>query len=72
MRAALAELRDAGAAGCVLLGDPAFYRRFGFAPRPGLTLPGVPAEYFMAIAFGNAMAEGEVAFHQAFDVTGTE
>ena len=32
MRSALSELRERGAAGCVLVGDPAYYGRFGFGP----------------------------------------
>ena len=43
-----------------------FYGRFGFVPEPGLTLPGVPAEYFMARSFGAAMPSGEVCYHPAF------
>jgi putative acetyltransferase len=53
VREALAQLQALGAAGCVVLGEPAFYARFGFAPEPGLVLPGVPAGDFQAIAFGD-------------------
>lgn len=67
MDAGLAELKGIGAAGCVVLGDPGFYGRFGFVPEPGLTLPGVPAEYFMARSFGAAMPSGEVCYHPAFE-----
>lgn len=67
METGLAELKRMGAAGCVVLGDPGFYSRFGFASEPGLTLPGVPAEYFMARSFGAAMPSGEVRYHQAFE-----
>ena len=68
MRAALAALRERGAAGCVLLGDPAFYGRFGFAARPELVLPDVPPQYFLALAFGAApWPRGKVAFHAAFE-----
>ena len=35
VEAGLAELRSRGAEGCVLVGDPHFYERFGFAPGPG-------------------------------------
>lgn len=66
---ALQRLRNRPAAGCVLLGDPAFYRRFGFRPVAGLALPGVPAEYFLALAFGNAFPQGNVAYHPAFKAT---
>jgi putative acetyltransferase len=67
MDAGLAELKGMGAAGCVVLGDPGFYGRFGFVPEPGLTLPGVPAEYFMTRSFGAAMPSGEVCYHPAFE-----
>ncbi|MDK3163710.1 N-acetyltransferase [Aeromonas caviae] len=66
MEAGLAELRGMSAAGCVVLGEPGFYGRFGFVPEPGLTLPGVPPEYFMTRSFGAAMPSGEVRYHQAF------
>lgn len=69
MRQALARLRALGAAGCVVLGEPAYYRRFGFQAVPGLTLPGVPAEYFLAIRFGGALPAGHVAYHAAFGAT---
>ncbi|MNP08272.1 hypothetical protein D3C76_1003330 [compost metagenome] len=69
MEAALAGLRELGAEGCVLLGDPGYYSRFGFVVRPGLVLPGVPAEYFQALALGSSWAEGEVSYHAAFDAT---
>jgi len=59
-----------GAAGCVVLGDPAYYRRFGFAVQPGLVLPGVPADHFMALPFGPARPQGAVAYHAAFTAAG--
>ncbi|MGJ7531052.1 GNAT family N-acetyltransferase [Variovorax sp. GB1P17] len=69
MKSALERLRQAGAAGCVVLGDPAYYGRFGFVARPGLVLPGVPAAYFQAICFGDAWPTGDVRYHDAFDAT---
>jgi putative acetyltransferase len=68
MRAALQRLRDQGAGGCVLLGEPAFYGRFGFRAVPNLLLPGVPPEYFQALAFNGRVPPGEVSYHEAFDV----
>lgn len=66
--AALARLRAAGAAGCVLLGDPAYYARFGFAAQPGLVLPGVPAAHFQALRLDAArpLPAGSVAYDAAF------
>jgi len=66
MRAALQALRDGGAAGCMLVGDPAYYRRFGFRAEPGLTYPGVPPEYFMVVPLGGHVPTGVVTFHEAF------
>ena len=65
----LATLGDAGAAGCVVLGEPAFYSRFGFARRRTLRLPGVPPEYFLARSFSTRFPVGVVSYHPAFDAT---
>ena len=70
MESGMSILRQRGAAGCVLVGEPAFYGRFGFANDPGLLLPGVPQEYFLACPFGSARAHGEVTFHAAFAAEG--
>lgn len=67
MRAALELLRERGAAGCVLVGDPAYYSRFGFRPEPRLQLPGVPPEYFQALPLGAVLPRGVVTFHEAFN-----
>ena len=66
MREALRILREQGAAGCVLLGEPEYYSRFGFQADPNLILPEVPAEYFQAIAFGSGRPHGIVSYHEAF------
>jgi len=66
MKAGLAALEAKGAAGCVVLGDPGFYGRFGFVADASLVLPGVPAEYFMARSFADERAKGEVSYHGAF------
>ncbi len=62
----LDRLRTAGANGCVVLGDPAYYRRFGFIADPRLRFPGPPPEYFQALAFRGDIPHGEVAYHAAF------
>jgi putative acetyltransferase len=60
-------LQARGASGCVLLGNPRFYGRFGFKPEPGLILEGYPPEYFQALSFGSAVPQGLVNYHAAFD-----
>lgn len=64
---ALAALRRRGAAGCVVLGEPEYYGRFGFRAEPALRLPGVPPQYFQAIAFREAMPAGSVSYQKAFE-----
>ena len=67
IRQALAWLNGQQAAGCVVLGEPTYYQRFGFIAQPSLSLPGVPAEYFMLQHFSGPMAHGIVRYHQAFE-----
>lgn len=68
VRDGLRRLKAAGRGGCVVFGDPAYYRRFGFSADHRLTLAGAPAGYFMALPFGADVPAGEVRFHPAFDV----
>ncbi len=66
IREGLERLKALGATGCVLLGDPVYYSRFGFEPDPKLTLDGVPPEYFMRVAFSPVYGEGTVSYHPGF------
>jgi putative acetyltransferase len=66
IEAGLASLKQQGAMGCVVLGDPAYYRRFGFSIDHGLTLAGVPPEYFQSLSFHGAPRGGSVTYHPAF------
>ena len=66
----LSLLRSRGAKGCMLVGDPNYYKRFGFRNVPDLMLEGVPQEYFLALPFGENRASGVVAFHEAFRAKG--
>ncbi|NJO43186.1 MAG: N-acetyltransferase [Cyanobacteria bacterium CRU_2_1] len=70
MRQALATLRELGAFGCVLVGEPKYYSRFGFKAEPNLVLPNVPPEYFQAISFGARVPSGFVSYHESFSVQG--
>lgn len=68
VRSGLRRLAERRVHGCVVLGDPAYYARFGFAPHAGLRFPGPPADHFMARALEGPVPEGEVAYHPAFAV----
>jgi predicted N-acetyltransferase YhbS len=67
VRTALQRLQGSGAAGCVVLGDPGYYARFGFAVQPRLVYGGAPPEYFQALAFKGPYPAGQVAYHQSFE-----
>ncbi|MEI8080728.1 MAG: N-acetyltransferase, partial [Actinomycetes bacterium] len=68
VREVLVRLNKAAAAGCVVLGDPGFYGRFGFARSDGLVLPDVPPEHFMTLPFGPRVPTGTVEYSPAFTV----
>lgn len=63
----LDRLRGLGARGCVVLGDPAYYGRFGFGADPALSYADVPPEYFLWLGLGGERPSGPVAYHPAFD-----
>jgi putative acetyltransferase len=69
MREVLKRLSEQGASGCVVLGDPSYYQRFGFVNDTNLVLPDVPPEYFMALSFRLPTPSGTVAYHHAFGTT---
>ncbi|NMH60862.1 GNAT family N-acetyltransferase [Alteromonas ponticola] len=58
-------LKD-NAKGCVLLGEPGFYSQFGFKAIEGLTLPGVPKEYFLSRSFSHYYPKAQVSYHPGF------
>ncbi|WP_420477271.1 GNAT family N-acetyltransferase [Noviherbaspirillum sp. ST9] len=66
---ALDDLHMAGAAGCVVLGEPGYYARFGFRAEPALVLPGVPQEYFQTLSFNGSVPSGTVSYDEAFNAT---
>ena len=69
IRKGLSLLKEQGAQGCVLEGDPTYYQRFGFHSHPALTYDGAPAlEYFMALPFYESTPMGKVEYHEAFYV----
>ncbi len=67
IRDGLAQIRGRGAKGCVLEGDPNYYKRFGFKTYPRLMYEKAPApQYFMALPFYEDVPTGKVEFHEAF------
>ena len=82
VREGVARLEAAGAKGCALIGDPAYYRRFGFVSDGRLTYEGVPDRYVQWLGFGSrqptrndsprdpAPPSGALTFHPAFGTNG--
>lgn len=66
---ALTQLKAQHAQGCVVLGEPDYYARFGFRALSQLVLEGVPAEYFQVLAFENEIPQGKVQYHAGFNAT---
>lgn len=65
----LSILKDRGAKGCALVGDPNYYKRFGFKNYPQLVHEGVPAEVFQTLPFTEDIPTGTVEFHAGFKAT---
>ena len=62
----IADIREAGAQGVVVLGDPDFYGRFGFEHDPELTYPGSPPGKFQRLSFNGTEPRGSVTYSKAF------
>lgn len=67
MREGLSLLKSLGARGCVLVGDPGYYERFGFRSLPDLVVDGIPPQYVLALPFEENEAHGTVVFHEGFN-----
>jgi putative acetyltransferase len=61
-------LRELGAEGCVLLGEPSFYGRFGFQHCAELAMPGVPPECVLCLPMADRIPHGDIEHHPAFFV----
>jgi len=68
MDSGLAELRTRNASGCVLVGDPGYYSRFGFSTFPDLSYVGVPHEYVLGLPFTEAKPCGSIVANRAFEI----
>jgi putative acetyltransferase len=66
LRQGLEVLRSTGATGCVVVGEPNYYLRFGFHLAPSNAPETEPAEYFMAQVFQGTISTGAIHFHEAF------
>ena len=66
IREGLRQLGELGARGCVLVGHPGYYGRFGFKHSETLGMEGVPAEVFFCLPLRGEEPRGVVTHHEAF------
>jgi putative acetyltransferase len=59
-------LRERDAIGCILVGNPDYYERFGFEAAPESCPDGEPSEYFQMIVFQGQKPEQIIHFHKLF------
>ncbi|MCV6588459.1 MAG: N-acetyltransferase [Marinobacterium sp.] len=69
IEAAISTLTQQQAAGLVLVGDPAYYNRFGFYASSQLLYPNIPAEYMLVHPLQGEIPEATVQFQPAFQTT---
>jgi len=64
----LESLRALGAEGCALVGDPAYYGRFGFRQASELVFGDYPAEACLWLPMTVSPPRGLVGYHAAFSI----
>ncbi len=60
-------LRELGADGCALIGDPDYYSRFGFISDGNVQYESLQSRYVQWISFGDRRPNGVLVFSAAFD-----
>ena len=66
----LSLLKHMGGQGCALVGDPNYYKCFGFKNFPDLIHEGIPQDVFLALPFNSKGPKGTIEFHESFLATG--
>jgi putative acetyltransferase len=65
----LSSLKELGGQGCALVGDPNYYKQFGFKNYPDLVHDGIPQEVFLVLPFKENVPKGTIEFHVGFLAT---
>ena len=66
----LSLLKQLNGKGCALVGDPNYYKWFGFKNFSELVHDGVPQKVFLALPFNEKIPQGIVVFHEGFLANG--
>lgn len=62
----LDQLRNMGAAGCILVGSLDYYQRFGFMPAPQNCPANEPEEYYQILCMKDDRPQGIIGFNPLF------
>jgi len=62
----LRNLKELGALGCALIGNPDYYCQFGFVSDGNLQYKGVPDEHVQWLSFNAQHPVGQLVFNAAF------
>lgn len=62
----LSLLKELGAQGCALVGNPNYYKKYGFRNSSSLVYEGVPSEVFLIHPFTEKIPQGYLLFHEGF------
>ncbi len=66
IKAGLEGIQALGARGCVLVGDPEYYHRFGFCGDSGVTYMGLDAKFVQQLPFDGVLKSGEIEYAPGF------
>lgn len=73
IKAGLDAVLRLGAKGCVLVGEPDYYERFGFESHANLSMEGIPQQYVLSLPFKDQpRPTGTISHHEAFHAQGPE
>ncbi len=67
VHAGLLAITALDAKGCILVGHPEYYTRFGFILSSSNAPIGQPSDFFMVKSLGSPIPSGPIAFHKAFN-----
>lgn len=68
VQSGLGILRERGASGCALIGNPAIYSRYGFESDGLLTHGDLPADIVQRVVFAGPAPTGDLKFASSFEV----
>lgn len=67
IKAGLDAIYSKGASGCVLIGNPDYYSRFGFVNKTGLTYGDLDTAYVQSLPFDGLSPKGHLKYCEAFE-----